>query len=97
MGKSLMRALTGVITSTKDRTLTIKLESGLTVSIAKRAGFEVGDTIWVGYDYTHNRVAAIYPKNPNLELIQDTTEEVEGVAYEDNSSFINPEDIEALL
>lgn len=95
----IMRPLAGVVLGLYRQTLTIELESGLIIETHKQQNLYIGDKCWVAYDFTRNAVRQVYRDNPDLELMQDTTEEIEEVVEEtiEEESNIHPEDLELLL
>lgn len=72
-----MRPLCGVIVDVKRSTIVVKLETGVTIHARKNTGHGIGTRVWVSYDFTKNKVAKLYKYNPNLEIEEDKTEEVE--------------------
>lgn len=72
-----MRPLAGVVTGCKGQTLTIELESGLTVNVARQAGIGYGSRCWVGYDFTKRKVTSVHKYAPDAEVEEDTTQDIE--------------------
>ncbi len=82
-----MRAIKGFITSKRNQSLVIKLETGVTITKTSHQKLEVGDHIVVGYDYTNSKYTTVIKTiseisdNGNLEESDEYKEEV---IYTDN-------------
>ncbi len=74
--------------SCKDKVLTIKTESGLVVQTPQKGDMEVGDPVYISYDFTHNKVVKIWlntGKSDVDELDVSEPEELDVTGEDDDS------------
>lgn len=76
-GANTMRPVKGVITGQKGSTLSIKVESGITINAPKRPELNVGKSVLVYYDFTRAKVKEVLLEMPEAEVnIEEKKEEV---------------------